>query len=79
MFFTIHITPIYNPLQKDDALTKVHKTTRVVGHKFSVYGPSGEFDWIVYGERLSVETEPLVAETDLRGSCPYLYVRNKKV
>ena len=69
--FTIQITPIYDGKNKN----KLYESTKIESNKFSVYGPNGTFYWIVYGERSSIEVEPLISETKINGDGPYLYVQ----
>ena len=73
--FTVHITPIFDPLTDDENDNKNYKVTRIQNNKFSVYGPNGSFNWIVYGERQSIDVEPLISESTVDGSGPYLYIK----
>lgn len=69
--FTIHITLIYEPINKN----KIYEASELIdNNSFNVYGPKGKFYWIVYGERLYIETEPNKFETTVKGSGPYLYI-----
>lgn len=70
--FTIQITPIY-----DGDIKKNYLTSRVENNKFKVYGQNGQFFWIVYGERESINIEPLKYETKLTGDGPYKYLVKK--
>lgn len=42
--------------------------------RFRVYGSNGSFFWLVHAMRLTVETEPLKSETEVRGDGPYRYI-----
>lgn len=64
--FTVNVTPIGKP--------RLLGTSRVARGKFTVYGPPGEFFWVVYGKRGSVDVEPLKNETVINGQGPYKWV-----
>jgi hypothetical protein len=69
--FTVHITPIYEEATK--GVDHLLKTTEVTGNQFRVYGKDGPFFWIVYGERLAINTEP-DKSTPVQGSGPYKWI-----
>ena len=64
--FTVHVTPIGEP--------RLLGTSRVTGGQFTVYGPPGEFFWVVYGKRGSIEVEPMKKEVRLSGEGPYKWI-----
>ena len=66
--FTVHITPIYNG--KHNLIS----ASRVKNNKFTVYGDTGEFSWIVYGKRSTVNVEPYKNEVDVQGKGPYKWI-----
>ncbi len=71
--FTVHLTQIYEESTKDMQI--VLKTTEVVNNKFTVYGSDCKFFWIVYGERCSIEVEPLKTSVEVNGDGPYKWVK----
>lgn len=71
--FTVHLTQIYDELSKD--VNIILKTTEVVNNRFTVHGPNCNFFWIVYGERLSIEVEPLKKSVNISGEGPYKWVK----
>jgi hypothetical protein len=48
----------------------------VENNQFTIYGENCRFFWIVYGKRLSIETEPLKVNTQIKGEGPYKWVNN---
>jgi hypothetical protein len=70
--FTIHLTPMYDESTTDNVI--ILKPTDVNNSKFTVYGPNCMFNWIVYGERLSIEVEPLKSAVEIKGDGPYKWV-----
>jgi hypothetical protein len=71
--FTVHLTQIYDELSKD--VNIILKTTEVVNNRFTVHGRNCNFFWIVYGERLSIEVEPLKESVKIEGNGPYKWVK----
>ena len=68
----MHLTPIYDESTIDDVI--ILKPTDVENSKFTVYGPNSRFNWIVYGERLPIEVEPLKTSVEIKGDGPYKWV-----
>jgi hypothetical protein len=69
--FTVQLTQIDDIDSEED----VHlKCSRVSKNKFNVYGKNCSFYWIVYGERLEIETEPLKLTTEVKGDGPYKWI-----
>ena len=66
--FTIHVTPIFN------GTPRLLNVSRIQTNQFQVYGPSGEFDWHVYGKRLNVNVEPDKAAVIVQGQGPYKWI-----
>ena len=66
---SIQITGIYN-----GGKLKTYNVTRVNDNKFTVYGPNGEFYWIVHGSRAEIEVEPSKHNTIVKGSGPYKWI-----
>jgi hypothetical protein len=66
---TIQITPIYDGTQ-----IKTYNTEKVIDNKFTVYGPNGEFYWMVHGKRLEFDVEPLKENTHVKGDGPYKWI-----
>jgi len=64
--FTVHVTPIGEP--------RLLGTSRVTDGKFTVYGAPGEFFWVVYGKRGSIEVEPLKRNVRIAGEGPYRWI-----
>ena len=71
---TAQITPVYSP-GRDKHST--YYVTKIEGNKFKVYGCNGEVNWVVYGRRQSIETEPSKDLYELRGDGPYTYLQKK--
>jgi len=71
--FTVHLTQIYEESTKNVQI--MLKTTEVVNNKFTVYGSNCKFFWIVYGERNSIEVEPLKSSVEINGEGPYKWVK----
>lgn len=69
--FTVYITEIYEENPKH--LETILKATEVVNNRFKVCGKNASFFWIVYGERLAIDTEPSKA-TPVKGSGPYKWI-----
>jgi len=69
--FTVHITPIYKFGINN---TRVLTATEVLDSSFEVYGEPGPFNWIVYGSRCPVISEPLKNEVEVKGEGPYKYI-----
>jgi hypothetical protein len=69
--FTVSVTPIYDESNLDSCNYKVSK---VKNGSFTVYGANGEFFWVVYGERVPVNVEPLKSETNVKGDGPYKWI-----
>jgi hypothetical protein len=70
--FTVQVTPIYNGRSirtlNVSAIDEEHGT-------FNVYGPPGDFSWVVYGKRLSITNiEPLKKDVEVKGDGPYRYI-----
>ena len=64
--FTVHVTPIGEP--------KMLGASRVEKGQFTVYGPPGEFFWVVYGKRGSIDVEPHKTEVTVAGKGPYKWI-----
>jgi hypothetical protein len=74
---TVNLTPIYDSDTMDNKLeleTIVLKSSRVKNNAFTVYGPSCEFFWTVYGKRNEINVEPLKQLTDIKGVGPYKWI-----
>jgi hypothetical protein len=67
--FTVQVTPIF-----DGFFGRNLYCSRVVDGKFTVYGKSGPFFWVVYGKRSNIEVEPVKNEVSLSGSGPYKWI-----
>ena len=68
--FTVQITPIFNGVKR----TTNYEVTEVLDGSFSVYGPSGDFFWHVYGKRSNLQVEPIKSEVEVKGSGPYQWL-----
>jgi hypothetical protein len=66
--FTIQITHICS------GKVNTYGSSRVTNNQFTVYGPNGDFFWIVNGTRGETVIEPLKTEVDVRGSGPYRWI-----
>jgi hypothetical protein len=66
--FTVHVTPIGEP--------RLLGTSRVRDGAFTVYGTPGEFFWVVYGKRGSVDVEPMKNDVCVAGEGPYLFIKS---
>jgi len=42
--------------------------------KFRVYGEPGEFTWLVYGKRGSINVEPRKDSVNVKGDGPYKWI-----
>ena len=47
---------------------------KVINNKFTVYGESGEFDWVVFGKRGDINVEPERSTVSVKGDGPYKYI-----
>jgi hypothetical protein len=68
--FTVHLTP----LGKKASLW----SSKVLNNQFTVYSDSQvEFNYIVYGTRIEIETEPSKKDFIINGSGPYAWLEKK--
>ena len=67
------MTPVLNV---DDNVSRWIGTTKVTNGKFIVKGEPGEFNWVVYGERLPINIEPLKIHEKLCGNSPYQWLEH---
>jgi hypothetical protein len=67
--FTVQITAIYNGSQ-----IQVYNASEVTNNQFTVYGPTGKFNWLVQGKRGDIEVEPDVSTTKIQGDGPYRWI-----
>jgi hypothetical protein len=65
---TPHITPIFN------GKIRALNSSLIENNQFTVYGKPGEFSWIVYAKRQSIEVEPYKNNVVVRGDGPYKYI-----
>ena len=74
--FTVQITPIVDKSTFQPTLgsTRVYYATEVVDNQFDVLGENGQFFWIVYGERLTLEVEVEKTQVQLHGAGPYQWI-----
>lgn len=73
--FTIQLTPIYDEDLMDDSSERNYKAGKVIDNSFKVYGKNnGSFYWTVYGERLSIQVEPLKKNVKIKGNGPYTWI-----
>jgi hypothetical protein len=71
--FTVHVNRIIDfDEEKIEFLS--HIVSNIKDNKFKVFGKNGTFDWVVYGERHSIEVEPSKADYTLHGDGPYTYI-----
>ena len=68
--FTINLTLIYNGNTENVTLY----TSDIENSSFYVYGPNCKFHWVVYGERNKIDVEPNIADVEVKGNGPYLYI-----
>jgi hypothetical protein len=68
--YTINITRIYSGKKTNET----YETSEIENNSFTVYGINGSFYWIVYAERLKIETEPYKKDVKLKGDGPYTYL-----
>ena len=68
--YSINITKIYSGKKTNET----YETSEIENNSFTVYGKNGSFYWIVYAERLKIETEPDKKDVQLRGDGPYTYL-----
>ena len=68
--YTINITRIYSGKKTNET----YETSEIENNSFTVYGTNGSFYWIVYAERLKIETEPDKKDVELKGDGPYTYL-----
>jgi hypothetical protein len=69
--FTVHVAPIFDKLNSG---ARVYQVSEVKDGRFTVYGPTGGFSWIVHGERESVIVEPLKSSVEVKGMGPYKWI-----
>jgi hypothetical protein len=66
---TVQVTPIYN------GKINILNASEVENNSFTVYGESScKFNWVVYGKRCSINTEPYKSDVNVKGSGPYLWI-----
>jgi len=66
---TVQITPIYN------GKINILNASEVENNSFTVYSESScKFNWVVYGKRCSINTEPYKSDVNVKGSGPYLWI-----
>ena len=69
---TAYVTPVFND--------ENYKSNRNLGvgefsnNKFTVYGKPGKFNWVLYGERNNINTEPNKSDVELKGHGPYKWI-----
>ena len=65
--FTVHVTPV-------GKYAEIY-CTQVKNGSFTVYSDRKiNFNWVVYGTRLDIETEPLKKTVTVKGTGPYRYL-----
>ena len=69
--FTVHVTPILDRLNR---APRVYQASEVENGSFIVDGPPGKFFWVVYGERASINVEPLKSSVKVNGDGPYTWI-----
>jgi hypothetical protein len=70
--FTVSVTGIFNEATQ---IISTYNASEVENGKFRVYGPSGKFHWLIYGERAPVEVEPLKSNVEVKGTGPYKWIQ----
>jgi hypothetical protein len=65
--FTVSVTPIGKPRLFGSSKVSSSGT-------FYIYGPQGEYHWVVYGKRGSVEVEPFKSDVRVSGEGPYKWI-----
>jgi hypothetical protein len=68
--YTVQITPIFDGRK----YIEPHKVSRVRSGKFAVYGPPGDFFWLVIAKRSALEVEPKKSQVELKGEGPYKWI-----
>jgi hypothetical protein len=68
--FTVQITPIFSGRKR----TETYEASRVSSGKFAVYGPPGEFFWLVHAKRSDFGVEPLKYTVSVKGDGPYKWI-----
>ena len=73
--FTIQLTTIFDDdYFTDDLSERNYKAGKVINNSFKVCGINGAFYWTVYGERSTIEVDPLKSNTNVRGHGPYTWI-----
>ena len=70
--FTVNITHMFD--EENDNEPKIYSASSVKNNKFRIYGPSGSIYWHVYGNRMSIEVEPLKERVNVKGTGPYKWI-----
>jgi len=65
--FTAHITCI-------GEIPRLYSVSKIVSGSFTVYGEPGEFNWIVYGKRFDINTQPDKKSVIVKGDGPYTWI-----
>ena len=65
--FTAHITCI-------GEIPRLYSVSKIVSGSFTVYGEPGEFNWIVYGKRFDINTQPDKNSVSVKGDGPYTWI-----
>ena len=73
--FTVYITPVYNS-SKD--IGNHYGASPVKDGKFTVFGPNGQFNWMVMGSRKEIEAEVLKEKVELKNVGPYTWLELSK-
>ena len=74
---TINITPIYDPLNKENKNLEVSEYNNS-NNSFDVYGKNSKFYWIVYGERKPLISEQNKDDVIIEGNGPYKWISKIK-
>ena len=72
--FTVEVTRVLRPEEEMGAIGGYGATRVSAGGAFSVYGPPGEYDWMVRGSRGDIATEVPKSAATLCGEGPYRYL-----
>jgi hypothetical protein len=65
----VQVTPVYN------GVVRTLNVSEVANNRFTVFGASGAFNWVVYGKRGDIVVEPTKASANVSGDGPYKWIR----
>jgi hypothetical protein len=69
---TVYATHEYD--EDIDTEPKTYSVSKIRYNKFKIYGSKGRVNWVVFGKREEINTEPKKIEVDVKGEGPYKWI-----